>query len=53
MRLEWVPWTRKVIASVIPMFDLTIEGIEEAMNYLRKGGKDMYTTIHQLKGLAY
>ena len=35
------------------MFDLTIEGIEEAMDYLRKGGKDMYTTVQLLKGLNY
>ena len=42
-----------MISSIIPMFDLTIEGIEEAMDYLRKGGKDMYTTIQLLKGLNY
>ena len=53
MRLEWVPWTRKVLSSFIPTFDLTIEGIEHEMNNLRKGGKNMYTTVEQLKGLAY
>jgi len=53
IRLEWVPWTRKVISSIIPMFNLTIEGIEEAMNYLRKGGKEMYTTVQMLKGFRY
>ena len=53
IRLEWVPWTRKVISSIIPMFNLTIEGIEEAMNYLRKGGKEMYTTVQMLKGFNY
>ena len=50
---EWVPWTRKIISSVIPMFHLTIEGIEEAMDYLRKGGKDMFTTVNFFKGLKY
>ncbi len=53
IRFEWMPWTRKVISSIIPMFNLTIEGIEEAMDYLRKGGKDMYTTVQQLKGFNY
>ncbi len=50
---EWVPWTRKIISSIIPMFNLTIEGIEEAMDYLRKGGKDIYTTVQLFKGLNY
>ena len=50
---EWVPWTRKIISSIIPMFHLTIEGIEEAMDYLRKGGKDIYTTVQLFKGLNY
>ncbi|MFX1431436.1 MAG: VWA domain-containing protein [Promethearchaeota archaeon] len=53
IRPEWAPWTRKIISSVIPMFDLTVEGIEEAMDYLRKGGKNMYTTVQMLKGLNY
>jgi len=53
IRLEWVPWTRKIISSIIPMFNLTVEGIEEAMDYLRKGGKDTYTTVQMLKGLNY
>jgi hypothetical protein len=35
------------------MFDLTIEGIEEAMDYLRTGGKNMYTTVQYFKGLNY
>jgi uncharacterized protein with von Willebrand factor type A (vWA) domain len=53
IRLEWVPWTRKIISSLIPMFNLTIEGIEEAMNYLRNSGKNQFTTVHRLKGLNY
>ncbi|MFX1479235.1 MAG: VWA domain-containing protein [Promethearchaeota archaeon] len=53
IRPEWAPWTRKIISSIIPMFDLTIEGIEEAMDYLRKSGKNMFTTVHMLKGLNY
>jgi len=53
IRLEWVPWTRKIISSIIPMFNLTVEGIEEAMDYLRKGGKDTYITVQMLKGLNY
>ena len=53
IRLEWVPWTRKIISSIIPMFHLTLEGIEEAMDYLRKSGKDSYTTVQLLKGFKY
>ncbi|MFX1554293.1 MAG: VWA domain-containing protein [Promethearchaeota archaeon] len=53
VRPEWSPWTRKIISSIIPMFDLTIEGIEGAMDYLRKGGKDTYTTVNYFKGLNY
>jgi uncharacterized protein with von Willebrand factor type A (vWA) domain len=53
IRPEWAPWTRKIISSIIPMFDLTVEGIEDAMNFLRKGGKNMYTTVQLLKGLNY
>ena len=41
------------ISSLIPMFNLTIEGIEEAMNYLRNSGKNQFTTVHRLKGLNY
>ncbi|KKM97560.1 hypothetical protein LCGC14_1166830 [marine sediment metagenome] len=53
MRPDWAPWTRKIISSIIPMFDLTVEGIEEAMNFLRKSGKNMYTTVQIFKGLNY
>ncbi|MHA2288366.1 MAG: VWA domain-containing protein [Promethearchaeota archaeon] len=53
IRLEWVPWTRKIISSIIPMYNLTVEGIEEAMDYLRTGGKNQYTTVQMLKGLNY
>jgi uncharacterized protein with von Willebrand factor type A (vWA) domain len=53
IKVEWAPWTRKIISSIIPMFDLTIEGIEEAMDYLRTGGKQMFTTVQMLKGLSY
>ncbi len=53
IRIDWQPWTRKILSSFIPTFNLTIEGIEEAVKYLRKGGKNMYTTVEQLKGLKY
>ena len=53
IRPEWSPWTRKIISSVIPMYDLTIEGIEDAMNYLRTGGKNLFTTVNYFKGLNY
>lgn len=53
IRFEWQPWTRKIISSVIPMFHLTVDGIEEAMDYLRKGGKDTFTTVNKLKGFKY
>jgi len=35
------------------MYNLTVEGIEDAMNFLRTGGKNQYTTVQMLKGLAY
>jgi len=53
IRDEWQPWTRKIISSAIPMFNLTIEGIEEAMDFLRKGGKNMFTSVQKLKGFTY
>jgi uncharacterized protein with von Willebrand factor type A (vWA) domain len=53
IRFEWMPWTRKVISSVIPTFNLTVEGIEEAMDYLRKSGKNMYTTVEYFKGSKF
>ncbi|MHA1535427.1 MAG: hypothetical protein ACTSP8_11930 [Promethearchaeota archaeon] len=43
----------KIISSIMPMYNLTVEGIEEAMDYLRTGGKNQYTTVQMLKGLAY
>ncbi len=53
IRMEWLPYTRKIISSIIPTFHLTVEGIEKAMDYLRKSGKNMYTTIQQLKSFTY
>jgi len=53
IRFEWLPYTRKVISSLIPMFNLTVDGIEQAMDFLRKSGKRIYTTVNQLKGFAY
>ncbi|MBD3255918.1 MAG: VWA domain-containing protein [Candidatus Lokiarchaeota archaeon] len=50
---QWQPWTRKIISSIVPMFNLTVEGIEEAMNYLRRGGRNIYTTVQKLKGFTY
>ena len=35
------------------MFDITLEAIEKAMNYLRKDGKNMYATAGYFKGLNY
>ncbi len=53
IREEWQPWTRKIISSVIPMYNLTVEGIEDAMDFLRKGGKNIFTTVQKLKGFSY
>lgn len=53
IRIEWTPWTRKILSSFIPTFNLTIEGIEEAVDYLRKNSKNTYTTVDQLKGFKY
>ncbi len=53
IKSEWAPWTRKIISSIIPMFDLTLEGIEEAMDYLRKSGKNFFTSVDKLKGIKY
>jgi hypothetical protein len=46
-------WTRKTIASIIPMYNLTIEGIEEAMDYLRKAGIHQYTTVERFKNFPF
>lgn len=35
------------------MFDLNVEGIEEAMDYLRKGGENMFKMVQQFKELNY
>ena len=43
----------KILSSFIPTFNLTIEGIEEAVDYLRKNSKNTYTTVDQLKGFKY
>ncbi len=53
IRYDWQPWTRKIISSVIPMYDLTVQGIEEAMDFLRKGGKKKYTTVQRFKDLKF
>ena len=53
IKKEWFPWTRKIISSIIPMYNLTIEGLEEAMDYLRTGGRNKYTTVQRFKELSY
>jgi len=35
------------------MFDVSVEGIEEAMDYLRNRGENMFTKVQQFKGLNY
>ena len=35
------------------MYNLTAEGIEEMMEYLRTGEKNQYTTVQMLRGLNY
>jgi len=46
---EWMTWTKLKISKIIPTFHLSIKGIEEAMDYLRTGGKNHYTTVDHLK----
>jgi len=53
IRYEWLPWTRKIISSIIPMYNLTIEGIEEAMDFLRTSGVNKFTSVQMLKGFKY
>ncbi|TXT60777.1 MAG: VWA domain containing CoxE-like protein [Promethearchaeota archaeon] len=53
IKQQWFPWTRKIISSIIPMYNLTIEGLEEAMDYLRTGGRNKYTTVQHFKELSY
>jgi len=53
IRFEWLPWTRKIISSVVPMYNLTIDGIEEAMDFLRTSGKNKFTSVDMLKGFKY
>ncbi|MFX1442608.1 MAG: VWA domain-containing protein [Promethearchaeota archaeon] len=52
---EWMTWTRLVISKVIPTFPLTIQGIEQAMDFLRNNGKNIFSSVDLLKGvkLAY
>ena len=49
VRPEWMSWTKLKISKIIPTFHLSIQGIENAMDYLRTGGKNHYTTVDQLK----
>jgi len=46
---NWMSWTKLKISKIIPTFHLSIKGIENAMDYLRTGGKNQYTTVDQLK----
>ena len=46
---NWMSWTKLKISKIIPTFHLSIKGIEDAMDYLRTGGKHHYTTVDQLK----
>ncbi len=48
---EWMSWTRLVISKILPTFHLTIKGIERAMDYLRNNGKNLFTSVDQLKGV--
>ncbi|MHA1150141.1 MAG: VWA containing CoxE family protein [Promethearchaeota archaeon] len=52
---KWNTWTQMVIAKIIPTFPLSIHGIEDAMDYLRDGGKNHFTSIDLFKNvpLAY
>ncbi|MHA2126298.1 MAG: VWA domain-containing protein [Promethearchaeota archaeon] len=52
VKYEWMSWTRLKIAKLIPTYQLTIKGIEKAMDYLRTGGKSQYTTVDQLKDVT-
>ena len=47
--LKWMSWTQLKIAKIIPTFHLSIKGIEMAMDYLRTGSKNRYTTVDMLK----
>ncbi|MFX1389962.1 MAG: VWA containing CoxE family protein [Promethearchaeota archaeon] len=49
VRYDWMSWTKMKISQIIPTFHLTIKGIENAMNYLRTGGKNQFTTVDLLK----
>ena len=49
VRYDWMSWTKMKIARLIPTFHLTIKGLEQAMDYLRSGGKNQYTTVDLLK----
>jgi len=46
---KWMSWTQLKIAQIIPTFHLSIKGIEMAIDYLRNGGKNRYTTVDLLK----
>lgn len=49
---DWMTWTKLKISKIIPTFHLSIKGIENAMDYLRTGGNNHYTTVDQLKDVV-
>ncbi len=50
---EWVCYTRKVLSQIFPMYNLTLEGLEEAMNYLRKESRRLPNLSKGITELLY
>lgn len=44
----WGGWTIKIIREIFPMFPLTLEGIENAVDQLVKGAPDPLTPLEQM-----
>jgi len=50
---EWACYTRKMLSKLFPMFNLTLEGLEDAMNYLRKESKRFLSSTQGITELLY
>ncbi len=50
---DWACYTRKILSKIFPMFNLTLEGLEKAMNYLRKESRHLPSLTKNITELLY
>ena len=50
---DWACYTRKILSKIFPMFNLTLEGLEKAMNYLRKESRHLPSSTKSITELLY